>query len=66
MWKSRSIVGRATLIAEKSLAIDDDRDPIANSASQLIALAPVPSIDAAGYVTAPAVRYPAPWKWPFR
>ena len=41
VWKSPSIVGRATLIAEKSLAIVTVAIPIANSASQLIGFAAV-------------------------
>src|SRR5690242_7039943 len=36
VWKSDSIVGRATLIAEKSLAIRKTAAPIAKSAIQLI------------------------------
>ncbi len=36
VWKSLSIVGRATLIAEKSFAITTTAIPIATRASQLI------------------------------
>jgi hypothetical protein len=36
VWKSCSIVGKATLIAEKSLAITTTAAPIAKRASQLI------------------------------
>src|ERR1700760_897461 len=43
VWKSPSIVGRATLIAEKSLAIVTVATPIANSASQLIPFLALPS-----------------------
>ena len=36
VWKSFSIVGRATLIAEKSLAMTTTLIPIASSASQVV------------------------------
>ena len=39
VWKSASIVGSATLIAEKSLAIVTVATPIAKSASQLVCFA---------------------------